>query len=206
MTSIKSIRPMFISACLLFILVDTASVQDRSLDPSHRTILSLVIGDSASHDIYSKMGPAIPFRDNANPSATQLCYVSGRDDTLVVFYSEFSRCSRVRLLSQKKRFQKWHFCAASPLVSKDVATASGIRLGMSKERLKAILGRPRSESDEFLEYVYEWQQKRAPAEWGNASEDFGDPVKRQHRRVRATICAEFSHSGLISFDVSQSLQ
>lgn len=206
MTSIKSIRPMLISACVLFIFVDIANAQDRSLDPSHRTILSLVIGDSASHEIYSKMGPGIPIRNTSNPSTTQLCFVSGRDDTLVVFYSEFSRCSRVRLLSQKKRFQKWHFCSVSPLVSKDVATASGIRLGMSKQRLKAILGRPRSESDEFLEFVYAWQQKRAQAERGNASEDSGEPVKRQHRRVRATIRAEFSHSGLISFDVSQSLQ
>ena len=197
---------MLISACLLFFLVDTASVQDRSLDPSHRTILSLVIGDSASHDIYSKMGPAIPFRDNANPSATQLCYVSGRDDTLVVFYSEFSRCSRVRLLSQKKRFQKWHFCAASPLVSKDVATASGIRLGMSKQRLKAILGPPDSEADETLNYFYEWQQDKRKTDIEEAAQYMPIDGNNHQPTTKAAIRAEFSEAGLISFDVSQSLQ
>ena len=197
---------MLIPACLLFIFVDIANVQDRSLDPSHRTILSLVIGDSASHDIYSKMGPGIPIRDNSNPSATQLCYVSGRDDTLVVFYSEFSRCSRIRLLSQKKRFQKWHFCSASPLVSKDVATASGIRLGMSKNRLKKILGPPRSETDETVNYVYEWQQKMNSAEIDKTSTDSENLENNRLRMVKATIQAEFSVSGLISFDVYQSLQ
>jgi len=191
---------MLIAAGVLFIFVDIASAQDRPLDRSHRTILSLIIGDSPAHDIYSKMGPGIPIRDHANPSATRLCYVSGRDDTLVVFHSEFSRCSRVRLLSQKKRFQKWHFCSASPLVSKNAATASGIRLGMRKDRLKAILGPPRSETDETLNYVYEWQQKSV--EIGKTSKDSGDLGNTRLRTVKATIQAEFSVSGLISFDVS----
>jgi hypothetical protein len=206
MTSIRSIRPMLISACLLFFFADSASVQDRSLDPSHRTLLSLVIGESASHDIYSKMGPVIPIRDNSHPSVIQLCYVSGRDDTLVIFYSEFSRCSRARLLSQKKRFQKWHFCSASPLVSEDVATASGIGLGMSKHSLIAILGPPDSEADQILNYSYEWQQKMNSAEIAGTSEDSTDPGKNPFRRVKATIQAEFSNTGLISFDLSQRLQ
>ena len=193
---------MLIAAGVLFIFVDIASVQDRSLDRSHRTILSLIIGDSPAHDIYSKMGPGIPIRDHANPSATRLCYVSGRDDTLVVFHSEFSRCSRVKLLSQKKRFQKWHFCSASPLVSKNVATASGIRLGMRKDRLNAILGPPRSETDETVNYVYEWQQKMDSLEIEKTSKDTGGPDNARLRTVNATIQAEFSVSGLISFDVS----
>ncbi len=206
MRSIKAIRPMLITACLLFIFVDIAGTQDRSLDPSHRTILRLVIGDSPSHDIYSKMGPAIPIRDTSEPSTTQLCYVSDRDETLVVFYSEFSRCARVRFLSQKRRFQKWHFCSASPLVSKDLATASGIRLGMSRHRLKAILGAPGSEAGAALNYSYEWQQKMYSAETEKTSKEAGDHENNRFQTIKATIQAEFSDAGLISFDVSQSLQ
>ena len=197
---------MLILACLLFIFVEIARCQDRSLDPSHRTILGLVIGDSASHDIYSKMGPSIPIRDNSKPSVTQLCYVSDRDDTLIVFYSEFLRCSRVRLLSQKKWFQKWHFCTASPRVSKYLTTASGIKLGMRKPRLKAILGLPRSETKETLNYVYEWRPARGQTEIGEAGQH--PPIGGNHhqRTTKAAIRAEFSDGGLISFDVSQSLQ
>jgi len=203
---IKSIRPMLIFVGLLLIVVEIASGQDRPLDPSHRTVLRLVIGDSTSQDIYSKMGPSIPIRDNFEPSVTQLCYVSDRDDTLIIFYSEFSRCSRVRLLSQKKRFQKWHFCSASPLVSKDVATASGVRLGISKHRLKAILGSPRSETDETVNYVYEWQPKMNSAEMEKTSKVSGDYENNRLGTVKVTIQAEFSAAGLISFDVSQSMQ
>ena len=193
---------MMISAWMLFIFVDIASAQDRFLDPSHRTILRLVIGDSASHDIYSKMGPAIPIRDKSNPSATQLCYVSGGDDTLVVFFSEFSRCSRVRLLSQKKRFQKWHFCSASPLVSKDVTTASGIRLGMSKQGLKAILGPPSSEANEILNYFYEWQQDKNRTDTDETAQHMAIDGNNHQPTTKAAIRAEFSEAGLISVDVS----
>jgi hypothetical protein len=110
------------------------------------------------------------------------------------------------LLSQKKRFQKWHFCSASPLVSKDVATASGVRLGISKHRLKAILGSPRSETDETVNYVYEWQPKMNSAEMEKTSKVSGDYANNRLGTVKVTIQAEFSAAGLISFDVSQSLQ
>jgi hypothetical protein len=197
---------MLIFACLLFILAQLAHAQDKALDPSHRTILRLVIGDSASHDIYSKMGPSIPIRDNSEPSATQLCYVSDRDDTLVVFYSEFSRCGRVRLLSQKKWFRKWHFCSVSPLVSRYLTTASGIKLGMSKRRLKAILGPPRSETDETLEYVYEWRQDINKTEIEAAARQPQIDENNHQRTTKAAIRAVFSDVGLISFDLSQSFK
>jgi len=185
-TLLNSILFFWVSACVLINFVETAHPADGTLDESNFKILGLIIGDCAPRDVYSKFGPGIVFKDSAEKEETQVCYVSDKDE---LFSFENSQCSGVRLLSQKKKFYKWHFCETSPLVSRHLATDSGIKLGISKSRLKPILGAPPSESDESLIYVYEWRLKRNTNEVTD-------------RTVKAAITAEFSNTRLISFDVS----
>lgn len=175
--------------CLTFNVVGSAQAADKKLAAPHLTILGLAIGDCAPRDVYSKFGPGIVFKDSAEKEETHVCYVSDKDETLILFSFENSQCSGVRLLSQKKKFYKWHFCETSPPVSRHLATDSGIKLGISKSRLKTILGAPHSESDESLIYVYEWRLERNTDEVTD-------------RTVTAAITAEFSNTRLISFDVS----
>ena len=87
---------------LLFNYVEAAQAADKTPDESHFKILGLTIGDCASQDVYSKLGPSIPFRDDAKPDVTQVCYVSDKDETLILFSSEYFQCARFRLISQKK--------------------------------------------------------------------------------------------------------
>ena len=82
-----------------------------------------------------------------------------------------------------------------------MATESGIKLGMSKSRMKVILGAPQNESDEIVNYVYEWKQKMNKAEMERASQYIKDIKNNPFWTVKATIRAEFSDGGLISFDV-----
>jgi hypothetical protein len=193
LTLTKSILFFLMSAYLLIGFVEIAQSADKTLDESNFRILGLLIGDCTSREVYSKLGPGIPFKDEVKVDVTQACYISDKDETLILFSFENSQCADVRLLSQKKKFYKWHFCETSPLVSKYLATGSGIKLGMSKSRLKMILGAPQSESDENLTYVYEWKLKRNTKEVTDGT-------------VKATIRAEFSDTKLISFDVSKSMQ
>ena len=203
---IKSILVAWISAYLLLNCVETARAADQSLDPFHITILGLVIGGCASQDIYSKLGPGIPFKNTTTVDVRQVCYVSHKDDTLILFSFENSKCSRFRLLSQKMKFYKWHFCEKSPLVSKHLATASGIKLGISKNKLKTILGAPQSESDAYLKFVFEQKQKASRTEIEKTAPHSKDGRKNPCRTAKTIIRAEFSDTGLISFDVSNSLQ
>jgi hypothetical protein len=106
-------------------------------------------------------------------------------------------------MAQKKKFHKWHFCEKSPLVSKHLATESGLKLGMSKCRMKAILGVPRNESAQTIGVVYVWAQKMTEAEIERAPQYSNEVKKIPHRRLKATIRAEFTDSKLISFDVSK---
>jgi len=200
-TLLKIVSFLLVLACLLFNMMEAARAADKTVDKSNLTILGLVIGDCTSPDIYSKLGPGIPFKDEANPNFTQLCYVSDKDDTLILFSFKNSQCTRFKLMSQKIRFYKWHFCEKSPLVSKHLATGSGTKLGMSKRRLKAILGTPRHESDENMEYVYEWIQKRNTLETERGSQDLRNAKGTPHRKLKTIIRVEFSDAKLISFDV-----
>ena len=183
--------------------VETAYSADKTPDESNFRILGLFIGDCAPQDVYSKLGPGISFKDEANADLTQVCYASDKDETLILFSFENFQCSRFSLLSQKKRFYKWHFCEKTPLISKHLTTASGIKLGMSKSELKAILGAPHSESDENMSYAYEWKQKMNKTKNGEAGQHSKDVKKNPHRTVKATIRTEFSDTGLISFEVSR---
>lgn len=149
-----------------------ARAGDHDPVPADLTILGLDINDCTSVDIYSRLGPTIPIREGTN----RLCYVSDRDDTLLLFSTRGSRCIGFKMVLQKKRFNKWHFCEKSPLVSTRMATDNGIKLGMTKGRLKTILGLPQEEAGQKLIYV-------TPG--------------------RVKITAEFTDNGLILFDLSK---
>jgi hypothetical protein len=198
---VKALIILAVLSCSLSYDVQAAQAADKTLDKSNLTILGVVIGDCTSLDVYSKLGPSIPFKDVAKPDVTQMCYVSDQDETLVLFSFENSQCSRFRLMSPKNKFYKWHFCEKSPLVSKHLATASGLKLGIRKSRMKAVLGAPQKESDENLTYVYEWQQKMNKAEIERASQHSKAVKMNPFWTVKAAIRAEFSEKGLILFDV-----
>ena len=158
-------------ASLPYLHFMAARAGDHEPVPADLTILGLDVNDCTSLDIYSRMGPTIPVKEGTN----RLCYVSDRDETLLVFSTRGSRCIGFKMMLQKKRFRKWHFCEKSPLVSTRMATDNGIKFGMTKSRLKTILGNPQKETGRTLIYVYSGQ---------------------------AIITAEFSDSGMILFDVS----
>ena len=198
---INALIILVVLSCALSYEVQAAQAADKTLDKSNLTILGLVVGNCTSLDVYSKLGPSIPFKDDAKPDVTQVCYVSNQDETLILFSFENSQCSRFRLMAPKNKFHKWHFCEKSPLVSKHLATESGLKLGISKSRMKAILGDPKHESDETLDYVYEWKQKMNQAEIERASQYSKDVKKNPFWTVTAAIRAEFSENGLILFDV-----
>ena len=138
-------------ASLLYLHFEAAQAEDHEPVPSGLTILGLDINDCTSLDIYSRLGPTITVKEEFNG----FCYVSDRDETLLLFSTKGSRCIGFKMMLQKKRFNKWHFCAKSPLVSTRMATENGLKLGMTKSRLKTILGPAQKETEQNLIYEYQ---------------------------------------------------
>jgi hypothetical protein len=117
-------------------------------------ILGLAVGESTWHAIQSKLGPTITFKLPADADIHQMCYVSDMDNTLLVFRLERNQCTRFSLMARKDKFYRWDFCEISPLVSEYMATDNGVKLGMSKEQIIAILGKPRKESGETMSFDF----------------------------------------------------
>jgi len=133
----------------------------EKIDAANYTILGLEIGESAWHDVQSKFGFALAFGDETDPEAQQMCFISNRDEALLLLKFKHNRLRRLRLQSNKNQFYKWHFCTESNQVSKYTATASGIKLGMRENDIKAILGAPTEESNTRLQYRFRNPQKTA---------------------------------------------
>ena len=132
----------------------SSKTQFKDLNQSNYTVMGLTIGECSRLDILSKLGPTLIINDEENADNDHLCYISERDETLILFGFEENQCTQFQMMSHKDQFYKWHFCAESPLVTESMSTESGITLGMHKDSLKKILGTPKKDSGEMLVFEY----------------------------------------------------
>ena len=160
-----------ISALIISMLVLSVSVEpassvsiEKEISAENYTILGLVVGESSWLDVQAKLGYALAFGDDNDPEVQQICFISDRDETLVLLKFKLHQFIQFRLQSNKNQFYKWHFCTKSRLISKYTATASGLKLKMSKNDIKAILGPPTEESAGRLKYERKKQIKKAASQ------------------------------------------
>lgn len=190
-----------IKFCVANSPVAASQVQNKQLAKSNYTIYGLTIGKARLPDFFSKLGPTIVFEDDSNSEARCICYVSDRDETLILIKLENYRRSRFKLMSQKMKFYKWHFCERSLLVSDNLSFQNGIKLGMDKARIKSVFGSPEEETPDRLRYAYRWKENIQDNE---AIEVDCDPDMLHHehcRTVTLKVIADFFNSKLINLDI-----
>jgi hypothetical protein len=176
--------------------------QNKDLNKSNYTVMGLTIGECSRHDILSKLGPTLMIKDEENTHIDHLCYISDRDETLIIFSFKANQCARFQMMSRKHQFYKWHFCAVSPLVTEEMSTESGITLGMHKDQLKTMLGTPKKDSDEILVFEYKRKIPMENEELKKGSQYFEDRNIDSSRTVSIYVEARFVDSELSSFDMS----
>jgi len=107
------------------------------------TILGLTIGSASLKDVEAKLGPtkALP-RIESSPNT--ICYVSPTDGTVLSFgagaMGGFVDVTEFAIWSHEAKFPNILACLPSKLVSRNLSTLSGIKLGLSVEELSAIVG------------------------------------------------------------------
>jgi hypothetical protein len=90
-----------------------------------------------------------------------MCYVSPSGDVHLVF--EFGEVESVLYLFQGgKGWNGVELCARSNAVSINTSTASGLRLGLTPEELRSILGNPVVATTEKLIYCFGYRIKTSP--------------------------------------------
>jgi hypothetical protein len=112
--------------------------------------------------IRSRFGGAIEVeRGDAASGRSQTCYVSISGDVHLIF--EFGELNSALYLF--KDGQKWNgseLCSPSTLVSADISTLSGLRLGITQKQVNRILGDPSVVVPEKLVYHFALQKKTTP--------------------------------------------
>ena len=134
--------------------------KDKKLPMGHFSIGGFVMSETGFSDVSSKFGEAeVVSHDKGehHPEEKHTCYVSENenDATLVLigtgFYSGYKDFNSVEIYSDKQSYQSLDLCSASTLVSKEIATNSGIKLFMNVDDLSSILnGEGALKGDSFV--------------------------------------------------------
>lgn len=183
--------------------VSSEDIRHEMINDDHITILGFIVGKHSLLDVQNELGEvdALPRKEHA---PEQICYVSVRpsERTIIIFESGplggWKYLTAFSLVSEKSDFKYVQLCKKTSLVSPDIATKSGLKLGMSKEDLMAIMGKPSKIIDDNYFYLYDFQSKMTPEEIkliGSTSYPYFD--------VSSAVFAKFDKSKLIEITISK---
>ena len=123
------------------------------------TILGLAIGRSSLQDVQAKLGHSNLTRMSKDEeSDVSVCYVSPTDGTVLVFYSGVMGggvdITWFAVWSREAAFPHYSRCTSSRLVSRNLSTESGLRLGLTREKVDRIVGKPTKPGRTSTKYEY----------------------------------------------------
>lgn len=127
------------------------------------TILGLAIGAASLKDVEAKLGEAniLPRHGSASSSNT-ICYVSS-DGTVLSFgagpMGGFMDITEFAIWSRKAKFPNRSACRTSTVISRNVSTISGIKLGLTAEQLSKLIGTKVTTEPELTRYELLCRQK-----------------------------------------------
>jgi hypothetical protein len=131
--------------------------QERELAPPNFHILGIVLTEKMFDVAAIKLGKAqVVNRGDASTGRSQACYVSTAEDEkeekVHLIFEQGEVNFGFYLFSGGPDWYGSDRCISSTLVSRRLATASGLRLGMTPSRVIAILGKPSTRSKTELIY------------------------------------------------------
>jgi len=128
-----------IALVLVGAVVARAAGAQKAIASTNLTILGFTLGQNEITDVESKLGKA-PSSDSSRHDMMQHCYQStGPDRTILVLEDWVGTLSGFRLFRSGTTKQD---CARTAAVTADISTASGLKLGLTREQVLAILGTP----------------------------------------------------------------
>lgn len=126
---------------------DEKSMKRTEIADADATIMEFAIGRTSLKDVQAKLGKAAVTRVSRNEESDEsICYVSPADGTVVIFYTGamggWEEVTWFASWSREAGFAGVSQCTPSTVVSRNVATPSGLRLGMTREEFERIAGHP----------------------------------------------------------------
>ncbi len=183
--------------------------KNEEINNAHKTILGLEIGVSSLKDVLKTFGDAAVHVSDDRHEPDTLCYVSrsDNDDTVVVIESG-PRCGPSRefvgfVVAARDAVDSGKIgeCLPSATVDRNISTESGVKLGISPDRLIELIGVPsRIDGDVFI-YHYDFEKHLTHVEIETADGTQDDSVTYLDFYLYAQVEAEFSNEKLVRFSV-----
>jgi hypothetical protein len=174
------------------------SVRKLQLTQEDITILGLTIGRDSLKEVQAKLGPTkILPRNESSPET--VCYVSPTDGTVLSFgagaMGGFVGVTEFALWSREAKFPNVAACLPSKLISRELSTPSGIKLGLSLQQLSTIVGAVPSNKHAETHYELSCSQKMTAGQMkGSTTANHGDIPGNAFFDVSSFVEATFSSS------------
>jgi hypothetical protein len=196
-------------------LVANVQVEERELARSNFRILGISLTEKMFDKAAAKLGKAqVVNRGDASSGRSQACYVSTtkdeKEEKIHLIFEQGEVAFNFYLFSGGPDWYGSDRCASSNLVSRDLATVSGLHLGMTPSQLIAILGKPTTHRPHEFVYFVHARKRTSPADLKKAREAHpGLNDEEFHNNwdfygLNAYIAIKFAASKVIYLAVSES--
>lgn len=208
------IKIMFVLTAFIFLINLPGFGLEPLLDDNGIPFTEKVVGENnfrilgfvagGTHDIsevIKSMG-RVDVYSSDDDVVQEICYYSPKDNTVIKFVFYFGTLIAFKLMVKETEHANLVKCSKCDIISKNVATNSDLKLGITKKQLKNILGNPAAEKNEKLIYRNVWKIKKADPIVNSLNLD--ETIESWF--VITTIDALFVKSRLVCLEVSRGIE
>lgn len=184
----------------------------HELQSNNFSLVGVTLGQGGFEAIMARLGRAPEIeRGDASTGRSQLCYASATNSAVHVVFEFGEDESVFYLFSGGPSWKGSKFCVQSKRVSDSLSTTSGLRLGLTRQEVEAILGRPDATTVDGFVYSRQFDKKSTPNEFETQRKEYPMQLSDEeaHKEfdfypVEQYILARFADSKLVYLAVSVS--
>jgi hypothetical protein len=195
-----------VSAWITFGQVDSQNSSKPTVT-SHLRMMGFLLGKNTLADVQAKLGKSAAIKCSHQEEASkEVCYVSAaKDQTKVVFEAGFSggwkELDGYKVIAGGLERRCYRQCPRTAQVTSDLQTEGGLKLGLTREHLIALLGTPKEDRGNALSFQWQSRQAMTKQQIQAESKTFKSPVTDAYYDVQDTIEVTLANSKVVEFDV-----
>jgi hypothetical protein len=158
-------------------------------------------------DVQAKLGKSVAKKCSRDEEESmEVCYMTGgKGHTKVVFEAGFSggwkELDGYKVIGGSLARPCYRQCPRASQVTSDVQTKGGLKLGLNRGQLIALLGPPKQTSGNKLTFQWQSRQPMTKEQNEHESKTFKSPVTDAYYDVQDTICVILADSKVVEFEV-----
>jgi hypothetical protein len=203
-------RLNFIGACVVLLAVSTGVSAQSQQAPNlagHLKMMGFTLGKSTLADVQMALGKSAARKCLRDEEASkEVCYVSaGKDQTKVVFEAGFSggwkELDGYKVIAAGVERRCYRQCPRASHITSAVQTDGGLKLGLTRGQLIALLGPPTQTRGNKLSFQRESRQAMTKEQIEAKSKTFKSRVTDAYYDVQDTIEVTLVDSKVVEFGV-----